>query len=73
LTNTGPVIDPEDRKRIFEQFYRCERSRSLVYGGAGLGLTIVKRIVELHGGTISVESDQVCTRFRVVLPQEVAG
>jgi len=73
VANTGQSIDPAEQARIFDQFYRCEQSRSSAHGGAGLGLTIVKRIVELHGGTISVESDADLTRFRVVLPPEIAA
>ena len=68
LANTGLGISKEDQPRIFDQFYRCERSRSAAHGGSGLGLTIVKRIVELHGGSIAVESEpfswiQMIVRF----------
>lgn len=56
VANTGPFIDQADHARIFDQFYRCEKSRSPAYGGVGLGLAIVKRIVELHGGRIAAES-----------------
>jgi two-component system OmpR family sensor kinase len=42
---------------VFEQFYRVEKSRSSQYGGSGLGLTIVKRIIELHRGDITIESE----------------
>jgi len=72
VANTGPEIEPADRTRIFDQFYRCEKSRSMVHGGAGLGLTIVKRIVELHGGCITVESAPAMTRFWIVLPPDIA-
>jgi signal transduction histidine kinase len=69
IANTGPGIGKQDQARIFDQFYRCEQSRSTVHGGSGLGLTIVKRIVELHGGTIAVESEpQAWTKFKVVFP-----
>ncbi len=69
IANTGSGINREDRARIFDQFYRCEKSRSLAHGGSGLGLTIVKRIVELHGGRITVESTpSAWTKFIVVLP-----
>lgn len=69
VANTGPSIDLVDQSRIFEQFYRCEKSRASVHGGAGLGLTIVKRIVELHGGNIAVESRQDGWNvFRVTFP-----
>ena len=54
IANTGPEIAEEDRIRVFEQFYRCEQSRATSHGGSGLGLTIVERIVRLHGGSITV-------------------
>lgn len=54
IANTGPGIGLQERGRIFEQFYRSEWSRAAVHGGSGLGLTIVQRIVALHGGTIAV-------------------
>lgn len=57
VTDTGPGIPPEDLPYVFERFYRVDRSRSRATGGAGLGLTIAKRVVELHGGTIEVQSE----------------
>lgn len=69
LFNTGPGIPAEDRERVFEQFYRVEKSRAASLGGAGLGLTIVRRIVELHGGTVSLQSKPgEWTQVHVVLP-----
>jgi two-component system OmpR family sensor kinase len=55
--NTGKGIPKKDIDRVFEQFYRVEKSRSSQYGGSGLGLTIVKRIIELHRGDITIESE----------------
>jgi len=70
FANTGAGIDAKDRARVFDQFYRCEKSRSSAHGGAGLGLTIVKRIVELHGGSITVTSEApMWTIFVVTLPE----
>lgn len=69
IANTGPEIPAEDLPRIFDQFYRVEKSRSQSFGGVGLGLTIVRRIVELHGGSISVSSGGGWTTCTVVLPQ----
>jgi signal transduction histidine kinase len=56
ITNTGQGIAAEDQVRIFDQFFRCEKSRASEHGGAGLGLTIVQRIVELHGGRLTIDS-----------------
>ena len=68
VANTGQPIPAGDLPRVFDQFYRVEKSRSQAYGGSGLGLTIVKRIVELHGGNITAASDNGWTTFTVVLP-----
>jgi len=56
VTNTGPGVAEVEIPKLFNQFYRAEKSRSLQHGGSGLGLTIVKRIVELHGGKVKIES-----------------
>lgn len=54
VKNTGPAISEKEKQRIFERFYREDRSRSKVTGGYGLGLAIAKQIVEEHHGQISV-------------------
>ena len=56
VTDTGEGIPPEDLPMIFERFYRVDKSRTRATGGSGLGLTIAKRLVEAHGGTIGVTS-----------------
>jgi len=68
ISNTGEEIPATDLPHVFSQFYRVEKSRSHRYGGTGLGLTIVKRIVELHNGTIWIESDSNRTRITLTLP-----
>jgi two-component system phosphate regulon sensor histidine kinase PhoR len=54
VADTGPGIPPEDLERVFERFYRVDKSRARNPGGTGLGLSIVKHLVELLGGRISV-------------------
>lgn len=56
IQDTGIGIPKENLHQIWQRFYRVEKSRSREYGGAGLGLAICRRIVELHGGSIQVES-----------------
>ncbi len=58
VADTGEGIPPEDLPMIFERFYRVDKSRARATGGSGLGLTIAKRLVEAHGGTIEVKSIQ---------------
>jgi signal transduction histidine kinase len=56
VADTGPGIEPADLPLIFERFYRVSKDRSRKTGGAGLGLSIARMIVEKHGGTIRAES-----------------
>ena len=56
VSDTGAGISPQDLPHVFDRFYRVDPSRDRVTGGAGLGLTIVKRLVEVHGGVIDVTS-----------------
>lgn len=70
IEDEGIGIPEEDQQMIFERFYRVDRSRSRRMGGAGIGLTIAKAIVQAHGGTIAVESRLgEGSRFKIVLPK----
>jgi signal transduction histidine kinase len=66
-------IAAEHLPHIFDRFYKADASRVGVKGGSGLGLSIVKAIVERHGGRISVTSRPGRTVFDVVLPEQALG
>jgi len=69
VADTGTGIPPEDLPYIFERFWRGEKSRSRAGGGTGLGLAIARQLVEMHGGTIRVESTPGAgSKFRFTLP-----
>lgn len=68
VSNKGETIPAEFHKKIFERFFRVESSRNRDTGGAGLGLSVVKSIVEMHGGTIEVQStDEGMNTFTILL------
>ena len=70
IVNTGPGVAEAEIPKVFDQFYRVERSRSTKHGGAGLGLAIVKRIVDLHQGKVNFESRKGgWTKVTVTLPR----
>ncbi|QJD82885.1 sensor histidine kinase [Cohnella herbarum] len=69
ISDNGIGISPEDQKRIFERFFKADRSHSRKYDGSGMGLAIAKQIVSLHHGDIQVESEiGRGTTFIVTLP-----
>lgn len=71
IENTGDGISNEEIGRIFERFYKVDKSRSYDVKSAGLGLYLCKTIVEMHGGTIFAESEKNrFTRFIFTLPKE---
>ncbi|MDR3242042.1 MAG: HAMP domain-containing histidine kinase [Lactobacillaceae bacterium] len=68
VENNGKRIPDEALDRVFDRFYRVENSRNLNTGGSGLGLAIVSGIVEGHGGSVRVESNDALTSFVIHLP-----
>lgn len=69
VTDTGPGIPPEAREKIFERFYRLDKSRSKETGGTGLGLAIVKHAAQHHAGSVEVTSEEgTGSTFTVRLP-----
>jgi signal transduction histidine kinase len=68
VANTGDPIPPDDLERVFERFYRVEKSRDRAHGGAGIGLAIVKQLVEATGGRVGAESRDGVTRVWFSLP-----
>ncbi|MFN8671361.1 MAG: ATP-binding protein [Candidatus Sericytochromatia bacterium] len=69
IKDTGIGIPEEDQEHIFEKFYRVNKERSRAIGGSGLGLTIVKQIIEAHKGRIDVKSIPGNTVFTFLIPQ----
>ena len=69
VTNTGEGIPADDLAHVFERFYRVEKSRDRARGGAGIGLAIVRQLVEGWGGRVGAESAAGQTRFWFSLPR----
>ena len=71
VADTGIGIAPEHQSRIFERFYRVDKSHSKASGGTGLGLSIVKHAVQYHHGTVELKSEEgKGTTISVLLPKE---
>ncbi|WP_341280974.1 HAMP domain-containing sensor histidine kinase [Paenibacillus sp. FSL H8-0537] len=77
IADNGSGISPADQERVFERFYKADAARDRVKGGSGLGLSIVKKIVDIHEGLIEIESSILAgrgngapsgTTIRVMLP-----
>lgn len=68
FANSGALIAEKDIPFLFERFFRADRSRSRDAGGAGIGLAIVKELIEAHGGTVGAESDAEGTKVWFFLP-----
>jgi two-component system phosphate regulon sensor histidine kinase PhoR len=73
VSDEGPGIPDEDLSRVFERFYRVDKSRARDPGGTGLGLAIVKHLVELHGGTVQAENGpERGARFTITIASQTA-
>jgi len=71
VEDSGQGIPEKDIPRIFERFYRVDKARSRELGGTGLGLSIVKHIIELHEGTVGVESiEGLGSKFFFIIPKD---
>jgi two-component system heavy metal sensor histidine kinase CusS len=68
VTDSGIGIPGEDLPKVFDRFFRSDRSRNREKPGTGLGLSICKSVVESHGGTIEVSSSSLGTTFKIRLP-----
>jgi two-component system sensor histidine kinase BaeS len=73
VTNTGSGIPAADLPHVFERFYRVEKSRAATSGGAGIGLAIVRQLVQSFGGQVGAESRNGLTRFWFSLPAVVGA
>lgn len=68
VTNTGQEISEVELQKIWDVFYKVDKSRARVYGGHGIGLSIVKQIAELHGGTVGAENTPEGILFYAKMP-----
>ena len=68
VRDSGPGIPPDQIVHVFERFYQVDESATRTQPGTGIGLSLVKELVELHGGTITVESGDAGTTFTATIP-----
>src|SRR4029434_2777747 len=68
VRDSGPGIPPDQIVHVFERFYQVDESATRTQPGTGIGLSLVKELVELHGGTIRVESGDAGTTFTATIP-----
>lgn len=68
ISNTGSYISPEEQKHIFRKFYQTDKSHASY--GNGIGLAIVKKIVDLHKGKVNVKSDEYSTKFSITINKQ---
>jgi two-component system, OmpR family, sensor histidine kinase BaeS len=68
VSNSGDGIPADEIAHVFERFYRVDKSRDRVHGGAGIGLSIVQQLIEAAGGRVGAESSEGTTRFWFALP-----
>ena len=72
VQDTGPGIAPAEQALIFEEFHQVDNSSTRQKGGSGLGLSISRRLVEMHGGRIDLESTPgIGSTFTIVVPVRV--
>jgi two-component system sensor histidine kinase VicK len=73
VSDNGIGIPPEEQEKIFQRFYQVEKHLTRRHGGLGLGLSIARDMIEMHGGRIWVESvEGKGSRFSFILPLNVA-
>ncbi|MEP6917528.1 MAG: two-component regulator propeller domain-containing protein, partial [Acidobacteriota bacterium] len=68
VRDSGPGIPPEQVAHVFERFYQVDETTTRTQPGTGIGLSLVKELVELHGGTIMVESGSIGAIFTAIIP-----
>lgn len=69
VANQSTPIAPEHVPRLFDRFYRCDPARAQPGDSGGLGLAIVRSIMQMHGGSVRVETGDSGTRFVLVFPR----